>query len=239
MSLAFDLSGRTALITGGAAGIGRAICDTLANSGASIVVLDYNDAAVDKTESELGQRGHHSIAAHVEPKILLIDEILSVGDQDFQRKSSEKIEEFRREGRTIVVVSHSLGLVQQLCKEVIWLEKGQIKQIGNATDVISAYTGGSYAQHIEKDDESRERWGTGDARINSLELLTSDGSPTQRIESDSEVKIRCEMTAHARLESPILRVSITKLNGDVIWATSTQRGTNTVRVLDGCINKSR
>ena len=60
-----------------------------------------------------------SIAAHVEPKILLIDEILSVGDQDFQRKSTEKIEEFRREGRTIVVVSHSLGLVQQLCKEVI------------------------------------------------------------------------------------------------------------------------
>lgn len=91
-----------------------------------------------------------SIAAHVEPKILLIDEILSVGDQDFQRKSSEKIEEFRREGRTIVVVSHSLGLVQQLCREVIWLEKGQIKQIGNATDVISAYTGGSYAQHTER-----------------------------------------------------------------------------------------
>ena len=174
-----------------------------------------------------------SIAAHVEPKILLIDEILSVGDQDFQRKSSEKIEEFRREGRTIVVVSHSLGLVQQLCKEVIWLEKGQIKQIGSATDVISAYTGGSYAQHTEKDDESRERWGTGDARINSLELLASDGSQTQRIESDAAVKIRCEMTAHARLDSPILRVSITKLNGDVIWATSTQRGTNTIRVLDG------
>ena len=174
-----------------------------------------------------------SIAAHVEPKILLIDEILSVGDQDFQRKSSEKIEEFRREGRTIVVVSHSLGLVQQLCKEVIWLEKGQIKQIGSATDVISAYTGGSYAQHTEKDGESRERWGTGDARINSLELLASDGSQTQRIESDAAVKIRCEMTAHARLDSPILRVSITKLNGDVIWATSTQRGTNTSRVLDG------
>ena len=66
MSLAFDLSGRTALITGGAAGIGRAICDMLANSGASIVVLDYNKVAVDKTVSELRQRGHHSIAAHVD-----------------------------------------------------------------------------------------------------------------------------------------------------------------------------
>ena len=174
-----------------------------------------------------------AIASHVEPKILLIDEILSVGDQDFQRKSSEKIEEFRREGRTIVVVSHSLGLVQQLCKEVIWLEKGQIKQVGVAADVISSYTGGSYAQHTDKDDESRERWGTGDARINSIELIASDGLQTQLIESNAAVKVRCQITAHARIDSPILRIKITKLNGDVIWATSTQRGTNTLRVLEG------
>ena len=174
-----------------------------------------------------------SIAAHVEPKILLIDEILSVGDQDFQRKSTEKIEEFRREGRTIVVVSHSLGLVQQLCKEVIWLDKGKIKQSGLATDVISAYTGGSYAEHFERDDESRERWGTGDARINSIELLSSDEISVKHFDSDAAVKVRCQINAHVRLESPILRVRITKLNGDVVWATSTQRVSNSIRVLDG------
>ena len=174
-----------------------------------------------------------SIAAHVEPKILLIDEILSVGDQDFQRKSTEKIEEFRREGRTIVVVSHSLGLVQQLCKEVIWLDKGKIRQSGLATDVISAYTGGSYAEHLERDDESRERWGTGDARINSLELLSSDETNVKHFDSDAAVKVRCQINAHVRLESPILRVRITKLNGDVVWATSTQRVSNSIRVLDG------
>ena len=174
-----------------------------------------------------------SIAAHVEPKILLIDEILSVGDQDFQRKSTEKIEEFRREGRTIVVVSHSLGLVQQLCKEVIWLDKGKIRQSGLATDVISAYTGGSYAEHLERDDESRERWGTGDARINSIELLSSDEISVKHFDSDAAVKVRCQINAHVRLESPILRVRITKLNGDVVWATSTQRVSNSIRVLDG------
>lgn len=174
-----------------------------------------------------------SIAAHVEPKILLIDEILSVGDQDFQRKSTEKIEEFRREGRTIVVVSHSLGLVQQLCKEVIWLDKGKIRQSGLATDVISAYTGGSYAEHLERDDESRERWGTGDARINSIELLSSDEIGVKHFDSDAAVKIRCQINAHVRLESPILRVRVTKLNGDVVWATSTQRVSNSIRVLDG------
>lgn len=174
-----------------------------------------------------------SIAAHVEPKILLIDEILSVGDQDFQRKSTEKIEEFRREGRTIVVVSHSLGLVQQLCKEVIWLDKGEIRQAGLAADVISAYTGGSYAEHVERDDESRERWGTGDARINSIELLSSDNMKIQHFDSDSAVRVRFQINAHVRLESPILRVRITKLNGDVIWATSTQRVSNSIRILDG------
>jgi ABC-2 type transport system ATP-binding protein len=174
-----------------------------------------------------------SIAAHVEPKILLIDEILSVGDQDFQRKSTEKIEEFRREGRTIVVVSHSLGLVQQLCKEVIWLDKGKIRQSGLATDVISAYTGGSYAEHLERDDESRERWGTGDARINSIELLSSDETNIKHFDSDAAVKVRCQINAHVRLESPILRVRVTKLNGDVVWATSTQRVSNSIRLLDG------
>ncbi|MDA2969324.1 MAG: ABC transporter ATP-binding protein [Actinomycetota bacterium] len=174
-----------------------------------------------------------SIAAHVEPKILLIDEILSVGDQDFQRKSTEKIEEFRREGRTIVVVSHSLGLVQQLCKEVIWLDKGKIRQVGLAADVISAYTGGSYAEHVERDDESRERWGTGDARINSIELLSSDDIKIQHFDSDSAVRVRFQINAHVRLESPILRVRMTKLNGDVIWATSTQRVSNLIRILDG------
>jgi len=174
-----------------------------------------------------------SIAAHVEPKILLIDEILSVGDQDFQRKSTEKIEEFRREGRTIVVVSHSLGLVQQLCKEVIWLDKGKIRQAGFATDVISAYTGGSYTEHIERDEESRERWGTGDARINSIELLSSNETKINHFDTDSAVKIRFQINAHVRVESPILRVRVTKLNGDVVWATSTQRVSNSIRVLDG------
>ena len=174
-----------------------------------------------------------SIASHVEPEILLIDEILSVGDQDFQRKSSEKIEEFRREGRTIVVVSHSLGLVQQLCKEVIWLDKGQIRQSGPAAEVIAAYTGGSYQPQTDRDESSRNRWGTGDARINSIELLNHDETIAQVIESNAGAQIRFQISAHTRIESPILRVQITRLNGDVVWATSTQRGTNMMRVLDG------
>ena len=193
----------------------------------------FIDTPVKNFSSGMVVRLGFSIASHVEPEILLIDEILSVGDQDFQRKSSEKIEEFRREGRTIVVVSHSLGLVQQLCKEVIWLDKGQIRQSGPAAEVIAGYTGGSYQPQTERDESSRNRWGTGDARINSIELLNHDGTIAQVIESNAGAQIRFQISAHTRIESPILRVQITRLNGDVVWATSTQRGTNTMRVLDG------
>ena len=193
----------------------------------------FIDTPVKNFSSGMVVRLGFSIASHVEPEILLIDEILSVGDQDFQRKSSEKIEEFRREGRTIVVVSHSLGLVQQLCKEVIWLDKGQIRQSGPAAEVIAAYTGGSYQPQTERDESSRNRWGTGDARINSIELLNHDGTIAQVVESNAGAQIRFQISAHTRIESPILRVQITRLNGDVVWATSTQRGTNTMRVLDG------
>ena len=193
----------------------------------------FIDTPVKNFSSGMVVRLGFSIASHVEPEILLIDEILSVGDQDFQRKSSEKIEEFRREGRTIVVVSHSLGLVQQLCKEVIWLDKGQIRQSGLAAEVIAAYTGGSYQPQTERDESSRNRWGTGDARINSIELLNHDGTIAQVVESNAGAQIRFQISAHTRIESPILRVQITRLNGDVVWATSTQRGTNTMRVLDG------
>ena len=193
----------------------------------------FIDTPVKNFSSGMVVRLGFSIASHVEPEILLIDEILSVGDQDFQRKSSEKIEEFRREGRTIVVVSHSLGLVQQLCKEVIWLDKGQIRQSGPAAEVIAAYTGGSYQPQTERDESSRNRWGTGDARINSIELLNHDGTVAQVIESNAGAQIRFQISAHTRIESPILRLQITRLNGDVVWATSTQRGTNTMRVLDG------
>jgi ABC-2 type transport system ATP-binding protein len=193
----------------------------------------FIDTPVKNFSSGMVVRLGFSIASHVEPEILLIDEILSVGDQDFQRKSSEKIEEFRREGRTIVVVSHSLGLVQQLCKEVIWLDEGQIRQSGPAAEVIAAYTGGSYQSQTERDESSRNRWGTGDARINSIELLNHDGTIAQVVESNAGAQIRFQISAHTRIESPILRVQITRLNGDVVWATSTQRGTNTMRVLDG------
>jgi ABC-2 type transport system ATP-binding protein len=180
----------------------------------------FIDTPVKNYSSGMTVRLGFSIATHVEPEILLIDEVLSVGDQSFQRKSSEKIDQFRRDGRTIVVVSHSLGAIQQLCREVIWLDKGQVKQRGPSADVIAAYTGDSYGSHTAVDDEGRERWGTGAVRINELGFARPDGGPIERIESGEAIRIVVGVTPEKRVESPIVNVSIGRSDGTIVWGSS-------------------
>jgi ABC-2 type transport system ATP-binding protein/lipopolysaccharide transport system ATP-binding protein len=81
-----------------------------------------------------------SVAINVNPEILLIDEILSVGDANFQKKCFEKIEGFKREGATILIVAHDLATIERICDRVIWLNEGSIKEQGDADRVINLYT---------------------------------------------------------------------------------------------------
>ncbi|MGA1290893.1 MAG: ABC transporter ATP-binding protein [Ilumatobacteraceae bacterium] len=193
----------------------------------------FIDTPVKNFSSGMTVRLGFSIATHVEPEVLLIDEILSVGDQAFQRKSTEKIEQFRRDGRTILVVSHSLGLVQQLCDTVVWLEKGHVKMIGPAAEVIAEYTGNTYGNFARDDASSKTRWGSGDAQITQVTMLDANDQPVDTLSSGAELRIRLELNSHIRIESPVLRVQLETMSGELVWSTSTQRGTATLRVLDG------
>jgi ABC-2 type transport system ATP-binding protein len=193
----------------------------------------FIDSPVKNYSSGMVVRLGFSIATHVEPEILLIDEILSVGDAAFQRKSTEKIEQFRREGRTIVVVSHSLGLVQQLCADVVWLEKGRVREIGPASSVIAAYTGGTYQETSSPGEGVANRWGTGEVRVSSVTIHDRDGRPTEVVESGAPITIVVELSAHMRVDTPVIRVMITTPHGDVVWGTTTQRGAAALRVLEG------
>jgi len=188
----------------------------------------FIDTAVKNYSSGMVIRLGFSVAAHVEPEILLIDEVLTVGDQTFQRKSSEKIEQFRREGRTIVVVSHGLGAVQQLCKEVVWLEKGHLKMRGPAAEVIAAYTGESYAQHTAKDADLRERWGTEEARIDSVLLADMSGQTIERVETNAAMRVTTRITAQMPLRAPVIKIYISKLDGTIMWSTTSQRANSSL-----------
>ena len=230
-----ELSGRENVYLNGAIlGMARKEIERQFDSIVDFAGLEkFIDSPVKNYSSGMVVRLGFSIATHVEPEILLIDEILSVGDAAFQRKSTEKIEQFRRDGRTIVVVSHSLGLVQQLCADVVWLEKGRVREIGPASSVIAAYTGGTYQETTTPDENDSKRWGTGDVRVSSLSLLDGTGRSTDVVESGAPVTIAVELSAHVRVETPVIRVMITTPHGDVVWGTTTQRGAATLRVLEG------
>ena len=193
----------------------------------------FIDTPVKNFSSGMVVRLGFSIATHVEPEVLLIDEILAVGDQAFQRKSTEKIEQFRRDGRTILVVSHSLGLVQQLCDTVVWLEKGHVKMTGPASDVIAEYTGTTYGNFAREDASSKTRWGSGEAQITQVTTLDASEQPIDTLSSGGEFRLRLELNSHVRIESPVLRVQMETMSGELVWSTTTQRGTATLRVLDG------
>ena len=134
----------------------------------------FIDQPVKNYSSGMVVRLGFAIAANVEPEILLIDEVLSVGDASFQRKSLEKIEEFRTEGRTIVFVSHGLSQVEQLCTRAAWIEFGELKMLGQAVEVVGAYTGASHGAR-EETEELGTRWGSGEVQIKSVELLDHNG----------------------------------------------------------------
>ena len=162
------------------------------------------------------------MAVHVDPEILLLDEVLSVGDENFQRKSAEKIDQFRRDGRTIVLVSHGLDAVEQLCETAAWLDHGEIMAVGPAADVISEYRGDSH-EAVKSPGEFGSRWGSGEIQITSVALLDGNGEPAEHPRTLDPLTIRVDAIAHAPIQDTVLVAKIDHVGGHTVWQSSTRR----------------
>ena len=100
---------------------------------------EFIDQPIRTYSSGMLARLGFSVAVHCEPDILLLDEVLSVGDQDFQKKCIEKMLGFKRSGKTIIFVSHSAQQIEEICDRVIWIEKGKVELSGNVEEVLPNY----------------------------------------------------------------------------------------------------
>ena len=193
---------------------------------------DFIDTPVKNYSSGMYVRLGFAVAANVEPEVLLIDEVLSVGDESFQRRCAEKIDEFRRDGRTIVFVSHGLAQVEQLCEHVAWIDKGELRMLGPAADVISSYQGDSHrATRVEG--EQGSRWGSGEAQIVEVQLRDGDGAAQSVLTSLEPAAIHVDLTAHTPLQDVVVGVRIDSLHGGPVWGTSTRRSGKTIGLIDG------
>ena len=193
---------------------------------------DFIDTPVKNYSSGMFVRLGFAVAANVDPEVLLIDEVLSVGDESFQRRCAEKIDEFRRDGRTIVFVSHGLSQVEQLCEDVAWIDHGDLKMIGPAAEVIAAYQGDSH-QATRVEGEQGARWGSGEAQIVSVELLDGASAATSVLTTLEPATIRVELNAHTPLQDTVVGVRIDSLAGGPVWGTSTRRSGRTIGLIDG------
>ena len=104
-------------------------------------IEEFIDQPLRTYSSGMIMRLAFSVAIHVDPDILIIDEVLAVGDQNFQAKCFEKIAQLKSAGKTLLFVSHSSGLVRQLCQRALWLQQGEVMMDGAAAAVIDAYDG--------------------------------------------------------------------------------------------------
>src|SRR5436190_20606157 len=100
---------------------------------------DFIDAPVKTYSSGMYMRLGFAVAIHVNPDVLLVDEVLAVGDEGFTHKCLDKFGEFKRRGKTILLVTHSLGLVERFCDEALWLDGGTVRGVGDPKRVIDAY----------------------------------------------------------------------------------------------------
>jgi ABC-type polysaccharide/polyol phosphate transport system ATPase subunit len=174
----------------------------------------FIDAPVKIYSSGMYVRLGFSVAVHVDPEILIVDEVIAVGDEEFQRRCLDHLYDLRRRGLTIVVVSHAHATIEQICDEAAWLDHGQLMETGEPHDVVSSYLsrvnaieGARLAQGAtEPIDQARH--GSREIEIEGFELLSPSGSVLQVARSGDAVVLRMRFNAREPVENPVFGIAI-------------------------------
>jgi ABC-type polysaccharide/polyol phosphate transport system ATPase subunit len=184
----------------------------------------FFDAPIKTYSSGMAARLGFSVAVHVDPDVLLVDEVLAVGDEYFQHKCYAKIAEFRGAGKTIVLVSHDIGLVQRLCDRAIWLDQGHVAASGTVRDVATAY-------HLEVGErELRERalrgevggrTGSGEIEIVSAKVIARDGAPKTLLEIGDPASFEIRYRNKSGVTDAVFGVYVYRDDGTGIYGTNT------------------
>jgi len=210
---------------------------------------DFINAPVKTYSSGMYMRLGFAVAIHVDPDVLLVDEVLAVGDEAFTHKCLDKFADFRRRGKTVLLVTHSLGLVERFCDDAIWLERGQARAHGDPRRVIDAYltdvedaedhalataAGKAVAASRQasapspSDDgppnmfeASEGRWGSREIEITDVALFDQNGHPSFVLASGEPMSIQLRAQAHAPLDDFVFGVSLFNAEGVCCYGTNT------------------
>ena len=206
---------------------------------------DFIDAPVKTYSSGMYMRLGFAVAINVDPDVLLVDEVLAVGDETFTHKCLDKFAEFRRRGRTVLLVTHSLDLVERFCDEALWLDAGVTRAQGDPKRVIDAYlldVARAENQALGESDHSQRpaanaqmtnaappdlskvgegRWGSREVEITSVDFLDAAGQPQHVFDSGAPVTVRLHVHAPNPIADFVFGVGIFNAEGVCCYGTNT------------------
>jgi lipopolysaccharide transport system ATP-binding protein len=161
-------------------------------------VEQFIDTPVKRYSSGMYVRLAFAVAAHLEPDILLVDEVLAVGDSAFQKKCLGKMDRVSKAGRTVLLVSHNLVSIQSLCRRALWMHDGRLRNDGAAPEVVGDYLQHAVSQEVKTLADRQDRQGDGSARMTSIGIEPADDEPVIRSTS------RLRITIGYRSAKPLL-----------------------------------
>jgi lipopolysaccharide transport system ATP-binding protein len=192
---------------------------------------EFIDSPLHAYSTGMQMRLSFAVAAHTKPDILLIDEVLAVGDLSFQRKCLQRIAQFKAEGCAVILVSHDVAMVQQFCDEALWLRAGRLVTHGAAGVVINQYVRGMTTGAELRINENR--FGSLELEITAVRLLDSQGAPATELNSGDPLRVEIDYLAPQPISGPAFGVTITCEDDLVCYETSTTASALTLPMVQG------
>lgn len=203
-------------------------------------VSEFIDTPVKRYSSGMYARLGFSVAAHMNPDVMLVDEVLAVGDLNFQAKCAEKMRSLLNSGSTIVLVSHNLTLVQSMCKRVILLDKGVIAKTGNPEEVTSHYQNLVYEKRESQLKETAEQ---ADYKIRLKEnalvhvshavFYNDNGQERKNFKLGEGIYISFKYKAKEKIENPLFDLEIIRADGVLCCAFNTKNNGQIIKSISG------
>jgi lipopolysaccharide transport system ATP-binding protein len=176
-------------------------------------VEQFLDTPVKRYSSGMYTRLAFAVAAHLDPEILIVDEVLAVGDLPFQRRCVQRMADLAESGRTVLVVSHNMDLIPRLCKRAVLMERGRVVAVGPAADVTAGYVTKQLHEAEGADLTRKNRMGNGKARFLSVRLVGPDGQPRLLHRCGEDLILRMEVESSEAIADVALAVMLESVQG--------------------------
>jgi lipopolysaccharide transport system ATP-binding protein len=184
-------------------------------------VEKFIDTPVKRYSSGMQLRLAFAVAAHLEPEILVIDEVLAVGDASFQRSCIERMKELASSGCTLLFVSHNMEMIPTLCRSALWMRGGQIAGMGSAHTITDDYLASLSGESSDEMLTNKPRSGDGRARFRRLQLLGEDGRPLAAVKYDEDLRCVMEIDSKGDYSNVSLAIVIKTVTGTRLVTSST------------------